>query len=334
MNKDSAEVGMPQSLRKAKTGGNCKLSGIMPALVSPHDGRERLAVRPLEKHIDWLYAAGVHGLYVCGATGEGYSMRLNQRKTAAQVAVECSRGRGAVIVHVGAQCTRDAAELAAHAAKAGADAIASIPPIGKSHTELLAYYREIARASGLPAIVYYIPVLTKYDASLQELLDLLAVPGVAGIKYTDWDMFKMYRILQAKPDAVVFHGMDEIFAFGAMYGASGGIGTWHNVVPKTFVAIWDAVQAGRLSEALKLQKEFLILADAAWRIGARQSIDLMIRSQGCVKHSFRHPFTPFSPQAEVEADLLLRPIYLALQSASQGGSAALGKLAANSTHGK
>lgn len=146
---------MPRSsLRSGKT-----LEGILPAIVSPHDGRDRFDAAAFEKQAHFLYEAGVHGLYVCGGTGEGYLMRLDERKSAAEIAVRASGGIGHVIVHVGAQAARDAIELSEHAAKIGAAAIASIPPIGRDYKELLTWYRDLT-LTGLPTFVYHIPGLT------------------------------------------------------------------------------------------------------------------------------------------------------------------------------
>jgi len=88
-------------------------------LASPCDENDAFLEDKFASLIETVYAAGVDGLYVCGATGDGYNLRLDERKHAARMAVELSQPHeGTVIVHVGAANTRDAAELAADAAQA------------------------------------------------------------------------------------------------------------------------------------------------------------------------------------------------------------------------
>ena len=50
---------------------NTLFSGILPAVVTPFDSEGRFQERAFERLLGRLYAAGVHGVYVCGTTGEG-----------------------------------------------------------------------------------------------------------------------------------------------------------------------------------------------------------------------------------------------------------------------
>ena len=120
--------------------------GVYPAIVSPRDGADAFGCAAFEQLIERLYEKGVHGLYVGGNTGEGYLMTVEERKLATEVAVQGSRGKGKVVVHVGAPAERDAVALAEHAASAGADGISSLPPYvqGYGFQDVLAYYTALA----------------------------------------------------------------------------------------------------------------------------------------------------------------------------------------------
>src|SRR5229473_638800 len=106
------------------------LEGIIPALLTPIGEDGEVAVQPLERLLERLYGAGVHGMYVCGQTGEGLLQTASMRKRAAEVVVACTpKGRSAII-HVGAHRPDEAVELARHAKSIGAHAVSSLPPIG------------------------------------------------------------------------------------------------------------------------------------------------------------------------------------------------------------
>ena len=62
---------------------------------------------------------GADGVFACGTTGEGILLSLEERRRVAVAFRAAVRGR--LIVHAGAQSTRDTAALAAHAAEIGAD---------------------------------------------------------------------------------------------------------------------------------------------------------------------------------------------------------------------
>jgi N-acetylneuraminate lyase len=267
--------------------------GIIPAVVSPHDGHDKFCGDSFVQQIEFLYEQAVHGIYICGGTGEGYSMRLEERKQAMEIASQVSNSRGIVINHVGAQCTRDAIELAEHAARNGAHAIASLPPPGRNHKELLHYYAELARASDLPLFVYYIPEMTGHKMGYDELLQLLDLDGVVGLKFTEANLFLMRRLIDARPETIVFSGFDELLMAALQYGAVGGIGTWYNVVPGAFLAIFDSVKRGDFQTAWKWQHKVIRLADFGWKHGIKATVEHLLRSQGRVVNAFRRPFVPF-----------------------------------------
>src|SRR5262245_64681631 len=118
---------------------------ILPALVTPLMPSGELDVRSTERLIDRLYHKCVGGLYLTGSTGEGIYLDFEIRKRIVEIAVSLSKGRGSVIVHVGAIQGAKAIELADHAARVGADAVSSIPPFagGYSWGEVHSFYAEL-----------------------------------------------------------------------------------------------------------------------------------------------------------------------------------------------
>jgi len=223
--------------------------GILPAIITPFDEDENFAPAVFERLIDRLYATGIEGLYVNGQTGEGLLQPVAQRKQVAEVALRCSPKGKKVIVHVGASRTSDALELARHAAAIGAHAVASLPPLGVyTFAETLIYYRALASVSGLPVLVYYFPATSPAVQSTQQVLELLEIPDVVGLKFTDFDLYKLSQIKQS--GCVVFNGHDEVLIAGLLMGADGGIGTFYNLIPGLFVEVyrlaaekqWDAAR--------------------------------------------------------------------------------------------
>lgn len=54
-----------------KTGSNCKLHGVIPAIVTPLRPNGDVDEALLRKQTEYLVSSGVNGLFVCGGTGEG-----------------------------------------------------------------------------------------------------------------------------------------------------------------------------------------------------------------------------------------------------------------------
>jgi N-acetylneuraminate lyase len=228
--------------------------GIIPAAVTPFDAGGRFSERAFERLLERLYAAGVHGVYLCGSTGEGMLQPVEQRKRVTEAAVRNSPKGKEVIVHVGANTTAEALELARHAAGAGAHMISSLPPIAGNYSfaEIRSYYQQLAAASDLPLLVYYFPEVAPAVKTADQILELASIDNVVGLKFTEYDLYTMLRLKQR--GACIFYGRDEMLSAGLLLGADGGIGSFYNVIPGLFLELWDLARAGRWAEMKDLQE--------------------------------------------------------------------------------
>ena len=168
------------------------------------------------------------GAYLCGGTGDGLHMRLEERKAAVEIGVElCKKHDKFSLVQVGAYTMRDAVELAEHAAKVGADGISSVSACG--------YFAQgadgvLSRAdrgfcTAKPSCITCRSRVRRFP--LRRSRRRWRVPGVTGIKSSTNDFFFTQQLMDAKPEgAIVFNGKDEYLAPAVLHGADGGIGMW------------------------------------------------------------------------------------------------------------
>ena len=259
-----------------------KLEGIIPAVASPCDEHDIFLEDTFTRLIDTLYREEIRGLYVCGNTGDGCKMRLEERKRAVEIAIDRSRTHGGmVVVHVGsATNTREAVELAEHAAAAGAAAISSLPPARCNQAQLVQYYTDIARESQLPTLVYHIPIITGLDLTVDELTELLDIEGVVGLKLSDYDLYLMERLASGPHRAFIYNGNDQVFAAGLLMGARGGIGSFYNVMPGHFVGIHEAMGRSDLETARRLQSEVNCVIQIGLGYGGQAGMREILRLQG------------------------------------------------------
>lgn len=256
-----------------------EFEGILPAVVTPIDEEGRFRPAVFERLLETVYAAGVDGIYVCGQTGEGLLQTVAQRKAVAETAVRCSPAGKIVIVHVGAHRPEDAIELARHAERIGARAVSSLPPPGGyPFPEVRRYYKALVAATGLPFFIYYFPDAGPAVAGAEQLLELCAIRGVAGVKFTDFNFYMLETV--ALTGATVFNGRDECLAAGLLMGASGGIGTFYNLAPEQFVELWRHARAGRWSEARCTQRRINALIRLTLQFPMLPAVKTMLRWRG------------------------------------------------------
>jgi N-acetylneuraminate lyase len=281
-----------------------ELSGIIPAVVTPLTDEERFGAAAMERLLERLYSAGVHGFYICGQTGEGLQQPLAMRREVAEVAVRCTPPACKAIVHVGAARTADAVELARHASKIGAAAISSLPPAGSySFPEIRSYYRAIAAAADVPVLVYFFPEVSQAIASVEQILELCAIPGVVGLKFTDFDLFKLSQIRRA--GYTIFNGRDEVLSAGLLMGAHGGIGSFYNLVPELFVEVYELSRASKWDEAQVVQNRINELIALTLRFPVFPAIKAMLTWSGIDCGPCIAPRRGLTPEEESELKLRL-----------------------------
>jgi N-acetylneuraminate lyase len=255
------------------------LQGIMPAVVTPLDETGGLRAKAFEKLLDRVYGAGCHGVYVCGQTGEGMQLPPELRERAVEVAVANTPGGRHVIAHVGAASTAEAVRLAKHAARAGVAGISSLPPGSLySFAEVKEYYEALAGAADVPLLVYYFPEVSGAIRTLDDVLSLCEIPNVKGLKFTDFDLYRLSLISRA--GLTILNGRDEVLAAGLLMGAHGGIGSFYNLVPRWFMEVWEHTRNGRWAEARAAQDRINDLIRAVLRFPMLAAIKQMLTWSG------------------------------------------------------
>lgn len=230
--------------------------GIIPALITPfHDTGElnEQATRQLVSH---LIEQGVHGFYACGSSGEAFLLSPEERMRYLEIVLDETAGRVPVIAHVGTMDTDTSVKLARHAAEAGAVAASAVPPIYYKHglQQLKQYFVDLAREGGLPVILYHIPDLSGISPAPDFYRELSEVDGIVGIKFTAHNMFEMQQILSScGPDFKLYHGYDEVLISGLAMGATAGIGSTYNIMPKAYIQLREAFLSGNIATAREIQ---------------------------------------------------------------------------------
>lgn len=253
--------------------------GILPAAVTPFDAVGKFNPAAFEQLLARFYAAGAHGVYVCGSTGEGLLQSVAQRQAVTEAAIQHSPAGKQVIVHVGAFLTADAVALAQHASRAGAHAVSALPPTGSySFAEIKAYYHAIATASDLPLLIYFMPALYPGISTAAQIYELCELPNVIGLKFTDFDLYKLSQLKQR--GVTLFSGYDEVLVAGLLMGADGGIGSFYNVVPELFVELYTHAQADDWTQARAMQDRINELITIGLRYPVVPGVKVMLRRQG------------------------------------------------------
>jgi dihydrodipicolinate synthase/N-acetylneuraminate lyase len=133
---------------------NRPLAGVIPVFQTPYHADESIDFASLEREIDWLFDCGADGISMA-MVSEILRLSTDERCALAEAACRFAKGRGAVVISVGAESGKLAEDFARRAEQAGGDALMAIPPVTTAldEDELLKYFRRILAATKLPLIV-------------------------------------------------------------------------------------------------------------------------------------------------------------------------------------
>lgn len=277
------------------------LEGLIAATFTPMNSDGSLALARVAPMVDRLISDGVAGLYVCGSTGEGPSLSTQERMEVAASFVDASRGRVPVVVQVGHNALTEAATLAAHAERIGAQAISATPPSYFPLTtidDLVASLQIIAAAApSLPFYYYHIPVRTGVEVDIVELLKQADdVPTLRGIKFTSSRVDEFQAALHAGDGRFeLLFGSDEMLLSALAVGARGAVGSTYNFAAPLYRKMIAAVKGGDLLEARRLQARSVELVRVIHRWGGLAPQKSMMDFIGCDCGPTRRPLSSLTP---------------------------------------
>ena len=293
--------------------GSPSLTGIVAATFTPFDSAAEINLDLIQPLTDHLVRNGVSGIYICGSTGEGPSLTMEERKAVVEAYVKAAKGRLRTVVHIGHTAVKDAAELGAHAESVGADAISAIAPYyfkPEGVPDLIAFLKEAAAAApSLPFYYYHMPSLTGVAVDPVEFLRRGAesIPTLRGIKYTDADLskFNACQELAGGERFDVLFGRDEMLLSGLVAGARGAVGSTYNFAPALYRKIIEAFEARDLEKASELQRLAVRMIRAIVTIGGEAAIKHPMRRLGLDCGLRRLPMRQLNADEERQIDAAL-----------------------------
>ncbi len=248
---------------------------VWPAMFTPLDESRGLNLDTIDRLVELFVEQQLGGLFVAGSTGQGVLLSPEERQQVAQRAVRAAAGRIPIMVHVGSTRTDEAISLARHAAEIGADAVSSVPPIyyPLDAKTALAHYHKIGEATDLPFFPYHASFLHQALPAAKDYAQrLLEIPNIAGMKFTDRDLYLMELVHAHSGGRLkILSGADELMCHAALSGAVGAIGTFYNLWGPACQRVRQAFVAGGFERARRFMITFGRVIDEILSAGSMWS---------------------------------------------------------------
>jgi len=257
----------------------------------------------IPKLADWLAGNGVTAAFICGTTGEGFSLSTEERMRLAECWLKSAARKLKVVVHVAHNSLDESRRLAAHAEQIGADAIASIGPTffrPNSVEQLVDFCEPVAvAASSLPFYYYHMPAMTGVNLPMIDFLRHGAkrIPNLAGIKFTDENLMSYTQCLNFEDGRFnLLFGRDEILLAALALGATGAVGSTYNYIAPVYHKVMAAFAAGDMPEARRWQSLSIQIIAVMARHGGLPAGKAMMGMIGLDCGPVRPPLKNLSPE--------------------------------------
>lgn len=208
----------------------------MPALVTPFTGNGNLDLDSHAANLSTLSERGITGFLLGGSTGEGPYLDDGER----QALLECARstlGNAPFLVSgIVSESLRGAMRQIDESVAGGADAVLVQTPTALTRGRdeyVVGYYKDVAKASELPVLIYSVPAYTAYEPSIETIARIGAIDNIVGMKDSGGNPARKAQIIEAtSDDFVVYAGSSRAISLSMAAGAYGSITASGNYAPE------------------------------------------------------------------------------------------------------
>ncbi|MEP7095690.1 MAG: dihydrodipicolinate synthase family protein [Flavobacterium sp.] len=269
--------------------------GVMPAVTTKFTEEGQLDLVMFEKNIKAQIDAGASGIILGGTLGEASTLTKEEKEVLIKTTLRIVEGKIPVIVNIAEQTTSEAITLAKRAEELGVNGLMLLPPMRYKATdhETVVYFKEIAKSTSLPIMIYNNPIDYKIEVTLEMFEELLKLDNIQAVKESTRDISNVTRIRNRFGDRLkVLCGVDTLALESLVAGADGWVAGLVVAYPEETVAIYKLVKAGKIEEALAIYRWFMPLLELDISPQLVQNIKLAEVATGLGTENVRAPRLP------------------------------------------
>ena len=238
--------------------------GSAVALVTPFDKDGKINFPLFKKLIEFQIANKTDAVVICGTTGEGSTLTVEERLSLFQTAVDTVRGRVPVICGTGSNSTSFTVDFAKRAEKYDVDAHLIVTPYYNKTSQkgLISHYYTIAEQLQKPVLVYNVPSRTGMNIQPSTYKALGEHENIIGVKEADTNISKLIKSLVLTDGKLDFYiGNDDLISVAMSLGCKGVVSVLSNVLPEYTHEMTLAGINGESKKCAKMQKDIMSLIE-------------------------------------------------------------------------
>ncbi|MCC6236284.1 MAG: 4-hydroxy-tetrahydrodipicolinate synthase [Dehalococcoidia bacterium] len=260
-----------------------------------------------------LVDSGNEGLVIAGSTGEGITLTAEEKIALWAAIRRALPSDVAVIAGSTNSSTAESIALSREAERVGCDGLLlTVPAYNKPPQEgLVRHFTAIADATGLPCMLYNVPVRTALNMTAETMLRLAEHPRIVGVKEASGDFAQIGRVIAGAPSGFRVWSGNDSDTLGVMaMGGYGIVSVAGHLVGRQIRQLIDACLRGDLGEAAALHHRLTPLVDVLFIESNPIPVKQAMHEVGFAVGAPRLPLLPASEgaTARIRAELARQQI--------------------------
>jgi dihydrodipicolinate synthase/N-acetylneuraminate lyase len=267
-------------------------TGVFPAITTQMHKDGSLDLDATARHVEVLLASGVSGIVFLGSLGENQPMTGAEKRLVMEAMVKVVRGRVPVLSGVAETSTAEAIRYVRDVEKLGANGVMLLPGMlykGAPH-ETLAFFRTVARGTGLPIMIYNNPISYANDMTPEMFAQVADEKKFVALKESSGDPRRITELRNRVGDRyALFTGVDDLVMESSVMGIDGWVAGSGIAFPAENQYLWNLLRAGQWDEARTLFRWFQPLMKLDTSVHFVQYIKLAAQECGLGREWVRAP---------------------------------------------
>lgn len=280
-----------------------KLSGVLPALVTPFEADGQIDFVAFKAHLEALRAAGVSGWVPCGSSGEYNLMSDAERESVLQFVKDFAKPGEILIAGTNAPSTAGVIANTRRAKEMGYDAVLLAVPFYTKPTqaEIIRHFNAVIDATGMDIVLYSYPGKDGVEIEYEALDALADNPHIIGIKESSGVLQRAIGISTRYAGRIqLVSGSDDIAWDFMQWGADSWICGPANCMAKPVCEMDAAFRAGDQARAKEIMQAIWPAMNVLESGKFVQKLKYGCELQGNPVGACRMPFGPLTDAEKAE----------------------------------
>ncbi len=288
-----------------------RLSGVMPALVTPFDATGEIDFAAFDRHLLALRAAGVSGWVPCGSSGEYNLMTDEERESVLKFVRDFAQPGETLIAGTNAPSTAGVIANTLRAKELGYHAVLLAVPFYTKPTqaEIIRHFNAVIAATEMNVVLYSYPGKDGVEIEYEALDALADNPRIIGIKESSGSLQRAIGISTRYPGRIqLVSGSDDIAWDFMHWGADSWICGPANCMAKPVCEMDAAFRKGDHARAKAIMVALWPAMNVLESGKFVQKLKYGCQLQGSPVGECRMPFGPLTDLEKAEFSAAMQPI--------------------------